>query len=271
MEKVKFDIEDRVAETLIIPLFFRARQSIRPDALLVDKAAVKLIEQIDYDFSRIKLQKHDEAALILRVREFDRMAGDFLKRYPDAAVVHIGCGLDTRFDRLDNGQVQWFDLDLPEVIALRRRLGLIEQGRYHTISSSAFDFKWIGDLSNTPHKAILFIAEAVLEYFQEDQVKSLILRLRETFPEAELICDETTPLMVFLDNMHLAFTKFRARMQWGMDHPKDMESWGKGIRLMEEYYYFDRPEQSLGAMQWVRYFPLLARGTGIFRYKLGKE
>ena len=178
MEKVKFDVEDRVAETLIIPLYFRARQSGRPDALLVDKAATELVEKIDFDFSRIKLQKHDEAALILRVREFDRMAADFLTRNPDATVVHIGCGLDTRFERLDNGKVQWFDLDLPEVIRLRNQLGLIEKGRYHTISSSVFDFKWIEDLSHTKHKAMLFIAEGVLEYFQEDQVKSLILKLR---------------------------------------------------------------------------------------------
>jgi O-methyltransferase involved in polyketide biosynthesis len=271
MEKIKFDIEDSVAETLMIPLFFRARQSGRPDALLIDKAAVELVEKIDFDFSRIRLQKHDEAALILRVREFDRMAGDFLTRYPNATVVHIGCGLDTRFERLDNGQVQWYDLDLPEVIELRKKLGLMDKARYHTISSSVFDFNWIEDLSHTKHKAMLFIAEAVLEYFQEDQVKNLILKLRECFPGAELICDETTPLMVFLDNLHLMFTKFRARMQWGMDHPKDLETWAEGIRLMEEYYYFDRPEPSLGAMQWVRYFPILAKGTGIFHYKLGKE
>jgi O-methyltransferase involved in polyketide biosynthesis len=271
MEKIKFDVVDSVSETLMIPLFFRARQSGRPDALLVDKAAMDLVERIDYDYSRIRLQKHDEAALILRVREFDRMAGEFLKRNPNATVVHIGCGLDTRFQRLDNGQVQWYDLDLPDVIGLRQKLGLSEKGRYHTISSSVFDFKWIEDLSHTKHKAILFIAEAVLEYFQENQVKSLILKLRECFPDAELICDETTPLMVLLDNMHLVFTKFKARMQWGMDHAKGMETWAEGIRLLEEYYYFDRPEPSLGAMQWVRYFPFLAKGAGIFHYKLGKE
>ena len=56
-----------------------------------------------------------------------------------------------------------------------------------------------------------------------------------------------------------------------MDNPKDMETWAEGIRLMEEYYYFDRPEPSLGAMQWVRYIPALAKGTGIFHYRLGKE
>jgi O-methyltransferase involved in polyketide biosynthesis len=269
MEKVKFEVEDRVAETLIIPLYFRARQSDRPNPLLVDRAAVELVEKIDFDYSRIKLQKHDEAALILRVREFDRMAGEFLKRNPDATVVHIGCGLDTRFERLDNGRMQWYDLDLAEVIEMRKRLGLIEKERYHTISSSVFDFNWIEQLSQSKHKSVLFISEGVLIYFQEDLVKSLILKLRECFPNSELICDETTPLMEFLDNLHLLFTNFKARLKWGMDHPEDMETWAEGIRLIEEYYYFDRSEPSLGAMQSVRYLPALAKGTGIFHYMLG--
>ena len=72
-----------------------------------------LVRQMDYDFSRIKQAKIDEevrVALVLHNREFDRYAQDFLARYPEAAVVHIGCGLDARFERVDNGQVEWYDL-----------------------------------------------------------------------------------------------------------------------------------------------------------------
>ena len=86
-----------VAETLLIPLYFRAQETQRPDALVKDEQAVALVKQLDYDFSRIKLRKHDEVAIILRLREFDRFARDFLNRCPDGVVVHIGCGLDTRF------------------------------------------------------------------------------------------------------------------------------------------------------------------------------
>ena len=72
------------------------------------------------------MQRHDEVAVLLRMTKFDSQVHDFLMRNPQAAVVHIGCGLDTRFERVDNGQVEWFDLDIPDVMALREKLIPIE-------------------------------------------------------------------------------------------------------------------------------------------------
>jgi len=89
-----------VAETLLIPLYVRAIESQRPDALLKDEKAVALITQTDRDFSwikRLKMDEGDKTALVLRNREFDRHVRDFLARHPQAVVVHIGCGLDSRF------------------------------------------------------------------------------------------------------------------------------------------------------------------------------
>ena len=108
-----------VAETLLITLYARAVESQRPDALIKDDKAVAIVKQMDCDFSRLKLHGHDEIAVILRMRKFDRHVQEFLTRNPNAVVVHIGCGLDTRFERVDNGRVEWFDLDLPEVIEPR--------------------------------------------------------------------------------------------------------------------------------------------------------
>ena len=133
MEKIHFDMQDNVSETLIIPLYFRAKESVRPDALLVDNAALELVNRIDFDYSRIRLGAHDQVLIIMRVREFDRMARKFLEEHPGAVVVHIGCGLDTRYKRLEDMQVEWYDLDLPEVIALRRQVGAGRSGAlpYH--------------------------------------------------------------------------------------------------------------------------------------------
>ena len=76
-------------------------------------AAAALVQQIDYDFSRIKLAGHDEVGIILRVRHFDSVTRDFLARNGPAVVVHVGCGLDSRFERVDDGQVEWYDLTCP--------------------------------------------------------------------------------------------------------------------------------------------------------------
>jgi len=132
-----------VPETMLIPLYIRAKESRRPDAMLTDDIAVAVVDQLDYDFTHIKLQGHDELAIILRLREFDRFTSNFLAVHPDGVVIHIGCGLDTRFERVDNGGVEWYDLDLPNVIELRRKL-IGEQGeRYHFLNISVFNPAWL--------------------------------------------------------------------------------------------------------------------------------
>jgi len=95
--------------------------------------------------------------------------------------------------------------------------------------------------------------------------------LLEHFPGAELVCDSFTPFIVWVDNLHLEFWKIKARLRWKLKRSRDVESWGEGISLREEWYYFDRPEPRLGAARLMRHFPLLGRCTGIFRYQLGKR
>jgi O-methyltransferase involved in polyketide biosynthesis len=260
-----------VAETLLIPLYMRAIESQRPDALLRDEKAAAMIKQIDYDFSRIKLQKHDEVAIILRMREFDRLTREFLGRNPNAVIIHIGCGLDTRFERVDNGRVEWYDLDLPEVIELRRSLIGGEGERYHLLSGSVFEDTWLDEVTYHRPQPFLFLSEGVLPYFEEAQVKSLVLKLQSHFPGAELVCDGHTPFVIWSDNLQLVFSKINARLRWGLKHGKDVEAWGEGIRMLDEWFYFDRPEPRMGATQWMRHFPLLGKSTGIFHYRLGKS
>src|SRR5512136_982637 len=141
-----------VAETLLLTLYLRAMESQCPDALIKDEKAVALVKKISddglYDFGRIKplhLSEANKLAIILRNREFDRYARDFLGRRSEAVVVHIGCGLDARFERVAerNGQVEWYDLDLPEVIELRRKFIGDEGEHYHLIGGSALENAWL--------------------------------------------------------------------------------------------------------------------------------
>jgi O-methyltransferase involved in polyketide biosynthesis len=261
-----------VAETLLIPLYIRAVESQRPDALLKDEKAVALVTEMDADFSRIKelkIGKDDQVALILRNREFDRYVQDFLHRCPESVVVHIGCGLDGRFERVDNGLVEWYDLDLPEVIELRLKFIGGEGTRYHFLACSVFDSAWLNTVSIHRNRPFLFLAEGVLMYFEETQVKSLVLSLRERFPGAELVCDAFSPFLVRMNNLRIARTKIGARYAWGLKRGKDLEKWGDGICLLDEWFPFDRPEPRLAYLRWIRYIPFLAKVMGIFHYRLG--
>jgi O-methyltransferase involved in polyketide biosynthesis len=136
-----------VAETLLIPLYNRAMESQRPDAIMKDEKAVALVKQMGYDFdqvSKIRMFEANKVARIMLTREIDRYARDFFRRHPEAVVVHIGCGLDSRFERVDNGKVEWYDLDLPDVIGLRRKFIGDEGERYHLLGCSVLDDAWLG-------------------------------------------------------------------------------------------------------------------------------
>ena len=211
-----------VPETLLIPLYIRAKESQRPDAMLKDNIAVAIVNQLDYDFTRIKLQGHDELAIILRLREFDRFTRDFLANHPDGVVIHIGCGLDTRFERVDNGCVEWYDLDLPDVIELRRNL-IGEQGKcYHMLNFSVFDPAWIEKVDVNRPRPFLFIAEGVFPYFKEAQIQWLVRMLQIEFPNAELVFDAHTPFVVWADNQQLAFSKVEVRLHFALKHGRDV-------------------------------------------------
>ncbi len=274
MSKIKLQSRNAVAETLLIALYARALEAQQPAPLIRDDTAVALVERIDYDFARSKLSRLDQVTAIMRVREFDRRTRDFLGRHPEGVVVHIGCGLDTRLERVDNGQVTWYDLDLPEVIALRRQL-IAEAERCHVLGCSVFEESWLETVSAHASRPFLFLAEGVFPYFEEAQVKALFLTFTQRFPGAELVCDAMSPLMVRLHNLELRVLRVGARLRWGLRHGRDPEGWGSPssaggrIRLQDEWFYFERSEPRLGAAYLMRYLPPLAKGVGIYHYRLG--
>jgi O-methyltransferase involved in polyketide biosynthesis len=258
-----------VAETLLIPLYIRSKETRRADAMLKDETAVEMVSNIDYDFSRIKLQGHDVLGLILRVREFDRFARDFLVTHPDGVIVHIGCGLDTRFERVDNGNVEWFDLDLPEVIALRRKLIRSDGGRYHMLDCSVFDPAWMEAVGAHRPRPFLFIAEGVIPYFEVERVKSLVQKLHTTFPGADLVFDAHTAWVMRADNLQLVLSGVKARLRFGLKHGRDVEAWGPGIRMVEEWFYFGADEPRVRPYRWMYNLAFFRKSTGIFHYQLG--
>jgi methyltransferase (TIGR00027 family) len=260
-----------VAETLLMMLYIRAAESQRPDGLIKDEKAVALVRWMDQNFLRNKLAKIDEetqVAIVLRDREFDRLAQDFLARHPEAVVVHIGCGLDARFERVDNGRVEWYDLDLPEAIELRRKLIGGEGARYHLLACSVLDNAWLSAVSAHRQRPFLFLAEGVLMYLEEAQVRSLVLTLKEHFPGAELAFDAFSPFFVWANNRRVTRTKVGARCHWALKHSQDLERWGDGIRLLDERFPFQHPEPRLGRALLVRHIPFFTKTIGVFHYQL---
>jgi O-methyltransferase involved in polyketide biosynthesis len=270
-----------VSETLLVTLYLRAIESQRPDALIKDKKAVALVKQLrdegQYDFSRIRLLHLNEAnklVTILRSREFDRYTRDFLMRHPNALVVHIGCGFDTRFDRVDNGQVVWYDLDLPDIIELRRQLIGDEEERYHLLGYSVLDSTWLEVVSEYRQRPFLFLAEGLTMHLKETQNKALVRMLYDHFPGAELIFDAYSPIHNIVSNLQSA--RFGFRTHWGLWHGQEIESWGNvspsgaDIRLLDEWGFLVRTESRLTRLRWLRPIESLFRTLRIYHFKLGE-
>jgi O-methyltransferase involved in polyketide biosynthesis len=259
---------DRVSQTLLIPLWARALEQGEPDPLVRDPLAAEIVAQIDYDWRRIRLSRGDLVQCVVRLREFDRFVRDFLVLHPSATVVHLGCGLDARFQRVDDGLVRWFDLDLPDVIALRRKL-LPESERNRFVPGSALEPDWIEQLGLSGAGPVLIVAEAVLVYLEGVGVRNLLVALRGRCPGAELITDMCTPLAMRLDNLQLLVTRWTARIRWTVRDPRELEGWAGGIQLMESFSYFEHLEPRTGLPAWLARVPGLSRASSIQRYRLG--
>jgi methyltransferase (TIGR00027 family) len=261
-----------VAETLLITLYIRAMESQQPDALIKDERAEALVRQFDQETLRKTLALTEDTGrvvMILKSRDFDRFVQDFLRRHPDAVVVHIGCGLDTRFERLDNGRVEWYDLDLPEVIELRRKLVGGEGARHHFVAGSVLEDAWLEAVKAHRQRPFLFLAEGVFMYFTEAQVKSLVLKLKKRFAGAELVFDAYSPFMRLAHNLRVTRKRIGAHLHWDLKHSQDIEGWGDGIRLLDERFPFQYPEVDPRRALRVRLIPfLVAKGIGVFRYQL---
>ena len=270
-----------VAETLLMTLYIRAMESQRPDALIKDEKAVELVKQLtrmDHPLrlltgsSRSRWPRRTRYADHAATREMDRYARDFLSRHPDAVVVHIGCGLDSRFERVAerNSQVEWYDLDLPDVIELRRKLIGDEGGRYHLLGCSVLDAAWLEAVRVHRGCPFLFLAEGVFMYLTEAQVKSLVLTLRDHFPGAELVFDAWRPFEIWIGNFVLG-----GLLRWGFWRGQELraghaEPTGASIRLLDEWGYFDRPEPRLHPFRWMAPIFRLLKPIRVFHFQLGK-
>jgi O-methyltransferase involved in polyketide biosynthesis len=236
MERSLKDIQN----TLWMPLWGRAKLTRLGNPVLQDPKSVEIVDRlIEMDFSVIDQAFNDlfNAAWIVRARMFDDTIRAFLSESPSGNVVNLGAGLDTTFFRVDNGLNHWYDLDLPDVIALRKKL-IPEAPRQTCIASSMFERGWM-EAFQAHGERVLFLAGGVLYYFHEEQVKELFLNLVEQFPGAEIVFDSMSSASIPFVNKGLqASGNESALVYWGLDDPETLKAWDKRLTVLESYPMF---------------------------------
>ncbi len=216
--------------TNLVTLYLRAYESRSRHPILGDHSAAEAVDRIEYDFKRIhrnSLPASNQYLVALRAKQLDDWCADFLQRHPDAVVLHLGCGLDGRAFRLDvPPAVQWFDLDQPSVINLRRQL-YDETERYQMIGSSVTDPQWVDQIPTG--RPTLVVAEGLLMYVEESEVRQLVARLLGRFDCGEMQFDTLSALA---PRMSKLFT--RGIIKWGIGNAREIEAWNPKLRLIEQ-------------------------------------
>ncbi len=271
MNKISTSQLGAIPETALVALFYRALDSQEPEPILNDPCAARFVEQLDYDFSSVNPSPMSRIFTMIRLRQFDRQVAAFVAAgHPNPVVVEIGCGLDTRYERMQCPDVTWYSLDLPAVIDLRRKL-LDNHPNCTDLASSAFDLDWLDSLPPRAGRSFLFMAEGVFEYFPEADVRRLVLAIRDRFPGAELLFSATPYVEQWLSSLHPALRGQQARVRWGLRADSDVEHWAPGIRLLEKWWYFDDPGPYMRPYRWVAWVPGFGKEWRILRYRLGDE
>jgi methyltransferase (TIGR00027 family) len=216
--------------TNLCTLYMRAYESHSPAPILGDDAAAQAVDRIEYDWARMRRAMRPESnqyLVVMRAKHFDDWTGDFLRRHPNAVVLHLGCGIDTRAFRLHLPEtVQWFDIDQPNVIALRRKL-YDDRDDYRMIGSSVTDEAWLDKVPTD--RPMLMVAEGLVMYLTGPQVRALLQRLTDRFDSGELIFDTVSPMGPRLSKV---FTK--GITKWGIRDAREIEQWNPRLRFLEQ-------------------------------------
>lgn len=259
-------------ETLLITLYAKAGESALPDSLLSDTFATDAVRRIDYDFARLKVTRDMMAGLAIRAKALDDRVRAFIAAHPDASILHLGCGLDTRVFRVDPpGSVRWFDVDYPEVVALRDRLYPERGDGYERIGSSVVEPGW---LERVPaDRPAMVVAEGLVMYLSREEVRRLFTNIAARVPSGEAAFDAFSRPGVWFVQRQPSVKATGATLHWGIDDPRELEEMVPRLRFVEEVPAYDRAQLgrfSLPARVSIRLMlaiPVLRRLGRFLRYQ----
>lgn len=224
-------------ETTLATLYGKAMESRRPDSILQDTEAFAALQRIDYDFAKLRVRRSDHLSLAVRARAYDTWARQFIDTHPSCTVLHLGCGLDTRAYRIGPApSVTWYDVDFPDVIALRRKLFGSD---FRTIAKSLTDPTLLeGVAGDTP---VLVVAEGVTPYLPADEGIAMLRRITAHFPSGQLLFDGYDRWGLWFLQRYGCVKASGARLGWSIGDPRDLERSVPGLRFDAELWYSDAP------------------------------
>ncbi len=269
MQRERLDL-DPIQETLLLTLYARELDSRSDRPILGDVRSADLADRIDYDFAKLNVKPGLVCGTALRAERIDEAVENFTTANPNGVVLDLGCGLDTRIFRCDPPPgVDWYDVDFPEIIAIRERL-LPSRSVY--IGADLIETGWHTELP--AERPAMIVAEGLLPFMPGDSFQRMIRALTAHFATGELVLNGYTRFAAWAMKYHPTIKAIGITAAQGFDDPHEPESWEAGLTLAEELMLTRAPEvadfpQPLRAL--TRAMGLSTRlsrqGTRILRYR----
>ena len=216
-----------VSETLLVPLYFKAKETIEK-GVVDDESAVKIVRYLNYDFSRMQSDIATQWVIRSRTCVLDQIAREYVSHTVYPVIVNLGAGLDTRASRLK--AAKWYQLDLKLPIELRR----VFFNDSNLIAKSFLDFSWINDVEE--RDGVLFIIEGALMYMEEQQVKGLLRVIGNHFTHS-LVAFDTIPKSYVNLRKHQSINMDTAPFKWGNYSAREVERWHLGLHAFRTFHY----------------------------------
>lgn len=273
-----------ISETALLTLKARVIEAEKKSQIIHDAKGRDILNKISSQVStetqrRVlnkKLPSTLTSYLALRARKYDSYTKTFIKENPKGLVVSLGCGFDTRYWRVSNKPWNYVEIDLPEVIEAKKEvLGDIVE--YEMIGCSVLDMDWIEQIASKQKERNLFLAEGLFMYLLEKEVVRLFKRLAKTFSKSQIVFEIVNKKytkgfwkkVVESKMRRVSGTEAGASYNFGIKDAKDIESYARNIKVIEEWSYFEDPDIRPRFQRLFRHFKSFSRTQWTIRARIG--
>lgn len=260
-------------KTLLITLKGRALDSMAKTSFLRDDLAADLAGRLDHDLGTVSLGLGVQEGIVIRTSMLDRAVDAFVRAHPDAVVVELGSGLETRMSRLDPPvTVDWFDVDLPDVIALRGAMMPVRENA-HPVGASLLDPQWTETVP--ADRPTILVADGLLGFLSEKEITNLLRRITGHFAGGQLVTNAYTRFTARLTGRYTSSVGIlRGYRGFGFDDPRHLATFDPALSFVDEQTRATAPERRLlsgtarlNLCLMTRWPSLLRHGPWVVRYR----
>ena len=222
-----------IQETALVTLAIRASETARSNPRIRDEKAAEIIDSLGVDISKYDPFLSHEG-VVARTIMFSDALRALIERYPNAVCINLGCGFDDKFTQVDNGRIEWFDVDLPDQIAVRRKV-FEDRPRCTMLEGDALEGAWTEQLPKD--RPVIVTMEGVFEYFTKEQTATCLHMLCDSFEHGWLVAEMNSMFMVRHSRQHDAIKNTNATFKWGTDSGEEFVELEPRLQLISEESY----------------------------------